>query len=117
MLEELVVYLVLSLFRDDACVVQVIELLLRFLECVRTYLLANNLHMEVDVEVLDFEFLFETFRFLLILHHNVLRDFILDVQEVLEPIDGLVFLLVVGKRWQLRALELYLEVARRVVDL
>lgn len=98
LLEEFVIYLVFSLLSYDARVIQIIKFLLWFLLNVGTNLFTNNLHVEIDIEVFNFEFLIKTFRFLLILHYYVLSDFIFNVQEILETVNSLVLLFIVRER-------------------
>lgn len=117
LLEELVVDLIFCLFGNNASIIQIIKLFLLLPLGIGSYLLADDLHMEVYVEVLDFKFLFEAFRFLLVLHHNIFSDLVLDVQEVLETVNGLMLLFIVGEWWQLGTLKFYLKVTSRVIDL
>lgn len=117
LLEELVIDLIFGLLGYDASIVQIIEFLLGLLLSVCSYLLAYDLHVEIDVEVLDFKFLFKAVRLLLVFHDYVLSDLVLDIQEILEPIDCLMLFLIVRERRQLCTLELNLQVASSIINL
>lgn len=71
--------------------------------------------MEVNVEVFDFEFLYEALRFSLVFVDNVLSDLFFDIEEVLEPTDGLMLLFVVGEGWEVGTFKLDFEVACGVI--
>lgn len=99
LLEEFVVDFILGLLGNDISVIQVIKFLLRIILVVSADLLTNDHHVEVDVEVLDFELFLQAFRLALVLFNNVIGDLIFYIKEILEANDGKMFLFIVREGW------------------